>query len=1580
MKYISRILFVLAVLFVGRGTAQAQRDDLKIVKNATGVTIETYVSSTEPGTSYSASGTEAENVQHDQYLVLKVTPAEGKWLYKELLEVQVAGSPGGALSRAPEVKIAVNPTGISTNQADGTGYYYYQIPSECTAANGYKNVIVTGTSVGKIDLSTATIDGTGKVITKTTDGWTATITLDEVSWAYDESTHCPAISAFTLTNGTNSFTNTAAQVAISGAQTNAGNYNATLSAVTGGCFVNSKSVPFSIGKKATEITINIPPGGGDVGQMDVDDTYTSGATLSPTDAGSLTFSLSKESVVTVDADGVITAVGEGEVTITFSFPGNENYAAAESKTMKIQVSKVPTEITVSDPILNLKVHDECGTGAALTPAEAGSLTYTSDNEAVAKVEGGLIKCVGTGTAKITVSFAGDNKYAAADSKTITINVPDAASAVVTANNLTYDGTAQNLVTIGAITYGATGTAADVVFYESATSTTPLTAVPQGTNAGTYEVYYEVTPDADHIAPARAKVTVTISPTTVVVTIIGHNNTTVYDGKEHSVSGYDVELSTPLYTKADFTFSGTAEAKRTEKGQTNMELKAEQFTNTNKNFEVTFNVTDGYQKITSPHEVIVKITGHSSTDDYDGKDHSVEGYDVEISNPLYTKNDFTFSSTAIASAKRKDAGTTYMELNKEQFENTNSNFDIVTFVVVKDGYQTISPITATVTINGHYNTAVYDGKEHSVEGYDVKISNPLYKETDFTFSGTDIAARTDEGTTYMGLAKDQFTNTNENFINVTFTVTDGYQIITSVNDVVVTIIGESHTDDYDGEEHSVKGYRVEISNPLYKESDFTFSGTDAAARKDAGTTYMGLTASQFTNNNPDFTNVTFNVTDGYQTISPISATVEIKGHSDVDYYDGTEHKVSGYDVSFSNNLYLESYFTFSGGTASAAQTDQGTAYMGLAANQFANTSDNFINVTFTVTDGSMTILKKVVKPTVTVETKTYDGNTDAQVNVAAETGVTGESLTITGVTGTFGDANVGTDKTVTLDTKDAVVTAGNDKTKVTNYEVIYPETAKGTITSLDDGSLSVSFDSSIDDDFYIYNGQEKKPGVRVKDGDKELVKDQDYTVSYSNNVNAGENTASVTVKGIGNYDGSLASKNFSIKKASLTVIADPKTKEAGEEDPALTYTYEGLVAGDTKDVFTGALERSAGEEAGEYAIMLGNLTAGDNYAIAFQGAVFTITAKEPVKPEDPLYNIYVAESVGGEVVTTLTQAKKDQQVNIIVKTEDNYNLETLVVVNNSTHESVPTNVTTDKDNNDFTYFLMPDADVTVAATFVKQKPEFKQNIFIFRNYYGEVVSNLLYAEPGQQVNLETRVKNGYTNVLLDELYVFNEKGEQLQLFYLDDPIEKVPVHLFFMKGEKAYVYNSFKGTNGVTDETKSLQLDGILLYLLSEQYRNFLKTSGGTEGAELALSFLANILANFTSDGALYVNQGPEDMCSALLNLQSGWKVKFDFTGIIQLINPELLGKGEGSINLTSGQIYELLSPGNLKLLMKSSDGPLLINSITVIPPESQDPTAISGMRADKAAGDIFDLRGRKVDANTLKKGVYIRNGKKVVIK
>jgi hypothetical protein len=62
--------------------------------------------------------------------------------------------------------------------------------------------------------------------------------------------------------------------------------------------------------------------------------------------------------------------------------------------------------------------------------------------------------------------------------------------------------------------------------------------------------------------------------------------------------------------------------------------------------------------------------------------------------------------------------------------------------------------------------------------------------------------------------------------------------------------------------------------------------------------------------------------------------------------------------------------------------------------------------------------------------------------------------------------------------------------------------------------------------------------------------------------------------------------------------------------------------------------------------------------------------------------------------------------------------------------------------------------------------------------------------------------------------------------------------------------------------------------------------------------------------------------------------------------------------------------------------PMVIQSITIIAPEPgpDDPTAINGLKTDDAGVRIYDLRGRKVDSTNLRKGVYIKNGKKVIIK
>ena len=91
-----------------------------------------------------------------------------------------------------------------------------------------------------------------------------------------------------------------------------------------------------------------------------------------------------------------------------------------------------------------------------------------------------------------------------------------------------------------------------------------------------------------------------------------------------------------------------------------------------------------------------------------------------------------------------------------------------------------------------------------------------------------------------------------------------------SEVTVVITGRTGTFPYDGTEKSVKGYDVSITQgSTYTEADFTFSGNDEVKGTEANTYPMGLKVSDFTNNNTNYSSVTFVVNDGSLVINPKS---------------------------------------------------------------------------------------------------------------------------------------------------------------------------------------------------------------------------------------------------------------------------------------------------------------------------------------------------------------------------------------------------------------------------------------------------------------------------------------------------------------------------------------------------------------------------------------------------------------------------------------------------------------------------------------------------------------------------------------
>ena len=114
--------------------------------------------------------------------------------------------------------------------------------------------------------------------------------------------------------------------------------------------------------------------------------------------------------------------------------------------------------------------------------------------------------------------------------------------------------------------------------------------------------------------------------------------------------------------------------------------------------------------------------------------------------------------------------------------------------------------------------------------------------------------------------------------------------------------------------------------------------------------------------------------------------------------------------------------------------------------------------------------------------------------------------------------------------------GNKATNVGNYEA--KMTGKGNFK----GEVKVQwsivaananlFNITLGTTEYTYDGTAKTPTVTVKDGEATLVENTDYTLAYTANTNAG--TATVTATGKGNYSGTQTA-TFVIKPAKLTSV-------------------------------------------------------------------------------------------------------------------------------------------------------------------------------------------------------------------------------------------------------------------------------------------------------------------------------------------------------------------------------------------------------------------------------------------------------------
>ena len=601
----------------------------------------------------------------------------------------------------------------------------------------------------------------------------------------------------------------------------------------------------------------------------------------------------------------------------------------------------------------------------------------------------------------------------------------------------------------------------------------------GYKAENYDIKYE--PGTLRITPIVDEVTITITE---------HSASLKYNGAEQSVTGYDTAIDNTLYKETDFTFSGDATAKGTDFGSYPMNLKAEDFTNKNKNFaNVVFEIVDGQLEITKRD---VELISGSDEKVYDGT-------------PL-TKNHILIAGDQFVPGEGADYDVTGSQTNAGSSDNEftyrlNSSTKAINYnIKTTPGTLKVTPVTdnVIVTITEHSGSAKYDGTEKTVTGYDVAIDNELYTENDFTFSGNDVIKATDADIYNMELKPSDFNNISHNFASITFKIVDGTLNI-SRRDVTLTSATDSKT--YDGK--PLTNDNVAVGGDGFAE------GEGAVYNVTGSQTEAGFSNNTFSYELKDNTKQdNYNITsfEGILTVSSSEdeVVVTITGNKDTQKYDGTEKTVKGYTVSITSPLYKESDFTFEG-TALVKGTNADTYMMGLSEENFTNTNKNFAKVTFHVIDGSLVIEKRNLVLTSASAQKVYNGTelTAKDVTVSGDGFVKGEgaSYDVTGTQTTVGDS----ENTFTYKL--------NENTNADNYTI---ETKNGSllVTPVTDQVVVTLKENSGTE---VYDGTEKTvTGYTVADISNKLYTDKDFTF-----------TGNAEVKGTdaGIYDMELKAEDF-----------------------------------------------------------------------------------------------------------------------------------------------------------------------------------------------------------------------------------------------------------------------------------------------------------------------------------------------------------------------------------------------------------------------------------------------------------------------
>lgn len=337
-------------------------------------------------------------------------------------------------------------------------------------------------------------------------------------------------------------------------------------------------------------------------------------------------------------------------------------------------------------------------------------------------------------------------------------------------------------------------------------------------------------------------------------------------------------------------------------------------------------------------------------------------------------DVSVSCAKCASNNLENVGE--YEITATVKEGSNPNYTVTT----TPGKLTVTPKAATVTVA---DTAKTYGDEDPKFTF---TTEGLVTATESLEGATITRAKGDTVGTYkIDVAFADGSNPNYKLTVKSGTLTISPKAVTLTVDDVSKKFGEKDPE----LTYTVDGL-VTIGETEDKLAGVTLSrekGEDAGAYK--------ITATVDAKANPNYV-VTVDEKEAKLTIvaNNDEIVVTIKGHTSTGVYNGKEQTVHGYDISSNSDAYSLKFVEYTktdAGDSVVSGTNAGTYKMGLSKDNFKNTSVNYPNVTFEVTDGSLEITPKSLVVSAVADSITYGDELPTEFKWTVDSLLKGDAL-------------------------------------------------------------------------------------------------------------------------------------------------------------------------------------------------------------------------------------------------------------------------------------------------------------------------------------------------------------------------------------------------------------------------------------------------------------------------------------------------------------------------------------------------------------------------------------------------------------